>query len=79
MEELRALSRQLHDKPETAMRETQAAAWLTDYLEKNSFTVERGTSDLPTKTTVLAKPLCAYASASAITDLISLMPDNTAL
>jgi amidohydrolase len=47
-DELRELSRKLHDAPETAMEEHRAAAWLTNYLEKNSYTVERGICDLPT-------------------------------
>ncbi len=46
--QLRELSRKLHDTPETAMEEHRAAAWLTEYLEKNGFSVERGICDLPT-------------------------------
>jgi amidohydrolase len=45
---LHELSRKLHDNPETAMEEHQAAAWLTEYLEKNGFSVERGICALPT-------------------------------
>jgi amidohydrolase len=45
---LRELSLELHDNPETAMAEYKAAAWLTEYLEKNGFSVERGICDLPT-------------------------------
>ena len=47
-EELKTLSRQLHDNPEIALQEKQAAAWLSGYLEKNGFTVESGISELPT-------------------------------
>jgi len=47
-EELKALSRQLHDNPEIALKEERAAAWLGDYLEQNGYAVERGTGELPT-------------------------------
>jgi amidohydrolase len=47
-EELKALSRQLHDNPEIAFQEKQAAAWLSEYLEQNGFTLEHGTGELPT-------------------------------
>jgi amidohydrolase len=42
------LSRNLHNNPETAMEEYKAAAWLTEYLAQNGFTVEKGICDLPT-------------------------------
>jgi amidohydrolase len=45
---LRELSLKLHDTPETALEEHRAAAWLTEYLEKNGFSVERGICALPT-------------------------------
>jgi amidohydrolase len=47
-QKLGELSRKLHDNPETAMEEHKAMAWLTDYLEKSGFSVERGICDLPT-------------------------------
>jgi amidohydrolase len=45
---LHELSRKLHDTPETALEEHRAAAWLTEYLEKNGFSVEKGIYGLPT-------------------------------
>jgi amidohydrolase len=36
------LSRRIHANPELGFQEKQAAGWLTDYLEKNGFRVERG-------------------------------------
>jgi amidohydrolase len=46
--ELEAISRKIHDNPETGMNEVQAARWLSEYLEANGFRVERGTGNLPT-------------------------------
>jgi amidohydrolase len=46
--ELRELSRKIHDNPETAMQERRASGWLSEYLEKNGFKVEKGICDLPT-------------------------------
>jgi amidohydrolase len=46
--DLAGLSRKIHDNPETAMEEKNAAALLTGFLEENGFTVERGISRLPT-------------------------------
>ena len=45
---LRILTHQLHSHPETAMNEHQAAGWLTQELETNGFSVERGICGLPT-------------------------------
>jgi amidohydrolase len=36
------LSRRIHANPELGFQETQAAGWLTEYLDKNGFRVERG-------------------------------------
>ncbi len=47
-EQLAALSAKLHDNPETAFEEKQAATWITEYLEQNGFSVERGISGLST-------------------------------
>jgi amidohydrolase len=47
-QELGELSRKLHDNPEISFEEHQAAAWLTEYLEENRFSVERGICELPT-------------------------------
>ncbi len=46
--ELEELSRQIHDTPEVAFKEQQAAGWLSGYLEENGFSVERGICELPT-------------------------------
>ena len=46
--QLGALSRKIHDNPETAMQEGRASAWLTAYLKVNGFTVEKGIYKLPT-------------------------------
>lgn len=42
------LSGKLHDNPETSLQEKRAATWLTEYLEKHGFNVERGICGLPT-------------------------------
>lgn len=42
------LSRKLHDNPEVAFQERQAAGWLTEYLGAKGFSVEKGICDLPT-------------------------------
>ncbi len=39
-EELTALCTKIHENPEPGWKETKAAAWLTDYLERNGFRVE---------------------------------------
>jgi amidohydrolase len=46
--ELRNLSLKIHSNPELGFKEVKAAAWLTQYLEKNDFSVERGVCELPT-------------------------------
>ncbi len=46
--ELGELSKKLHDNPEIAFEEEKAAEWLTEYLEKNGFSVEKGICKLPT-------------------------------
>ncbi|HTY82151.1 MAG TPA: M20 family metallopeptidase [Dehalococcoidales bacterium] len=45
---LRALSRDLHDNPETAMQEKKACAWLCAHLEKLGYKVKKGVAGLPT-------------------------------
>lgn len=45
---LGGISRTLHDNPETAFEEKQAAAILTAFLEENAFTVEKGICGLET-------------------------------
>lgn len=47
-QQLRELSLKLHENPETAMKEEQASAWLTEYLERAGFSVEQGICNLPT-------------------------------
>lgn len=42
------LSLNISRNPEIGWKEVQASTWLTDYLEKNRFKVERGICDLPT-------------------------------
>jgi amidohydrolase len=46
--QLGELSRKIHANPEEAFQEFKAAAWLTEYLEENGFSVEKGICKLPT-------------------------------
>jgi len=46
--QLNELSLRIHSNPELGFQENKAAAWLTQYLEKNGFAVERGICELPT-------------------------------
>ena len=46
--ELFNLSRRIHDNPELGFHEKRASGWLTEYLEKNGFAVERGICSFPT-------------------------------
>jgi len=46
--QLRDLSLKIHSNPELGFQEVKAAAWLTRYLEKNGFAVERGICELET-------------------------------
>ncbi len=43
-----ALSHKIHKSPETGFNEVKASKWLSDYLEKNGFDIERGICELPT-------------------------------
>jgi amidohydrolase len=45
---LRKIALDIHDNPELGFHEKRAAAWLTDHLKENGFTVEMGIADLPT-------------------------------
>jgi amidohydrolase len=47
-DELERLSHRIHEHPELAFKEEQAHAWLTEFLEKQGATVERGVGGLPT-------------------------------
>jgi len=46
--QLRDLSLKIHSTPELGFQEVKAAAWLTQYLEENGFSIERGICKLPT-------------------------------
>jgi amidohydrolase len=46
--QLRELSLKIHSTPELGFHETKASGWLTQYLEKNGFSIERDISGLPT-------------------------------
>jgi len=45
---LSELSLKIHSNPELGFQEVKAAAWLTQYLEENGFSIERGICELPT-------------------------------
>ena len=47
-QELIDLSLRIHGNPELGLKETMASAWLSEYLEKHGFQVERGICGLPT-------------------------------
>ncbi len=42
------LSLKIHANPELGFHEVKATAWLTQYLEENGFSIERGICELPT-------------------------------
>ena len=46
--ELETLSRQIHDHPELCFQEVKAAAWLTEFLDKHGFKLERGVAGIDT-------------------------------
>ena len=46
--QLSQLSLKIHSSPELGFQEVKAAAWLTQYLEENGFSIERGICELPT-------------------------------
>ncbi|MBI4188578.1 MAG: M20 family metallopeptidase [Chloroflexi bacterium] len=46
--ELRELSLKIHANPELGFHEEKASVWLTQYLEENGFSLERGICRLPT-------------------------------
>ena len=45
---LSELSLKIHSNPELGFQEVKAAAWLTQYLEENGFSIEHGICELPT-------------------------------
>jgi amidohydrolase len=47
-DELEVLSRQIHDHPELAYEEVQACGWLSDFLAKQGYKVERGVGGVET-------------------------------
>ncbi len=47
-DEIVALSRQIHDNPEIGFKETKASNWITEYLEKQGFSVEKSLCQLTT-------------------------------
>jgi amidohydrolase len=47
-DELEALSRRIHDHPELAYQETQAAGWLTEFLAAKGLKVEAGVAGVDT-------------------------------
>lgn len=46
--ELMALSLKIHANPEIGFHETKAAEWLTQFLQDNSFAVQKGIAGLDT-------------------------------
>lgn len=42
------LSLKIHANPELGFQESRAAAWLTQYLKENGFSIEHGICELPT-------------------------------
>jgi amidohydrolase len=47
-DELEALSRQIHDHPELGYQEVKACGWLSDFLGRQGFKVERGVGGVDT-------------------------------
>jgi len=46
--QLSQLSLKIHSNPELGFQEVKAATWLTQYLEENGFSMQRGICELPT-------------------------------
>ncbi len=60
---LKKIALDIHSNPELGFHEKQAAAWLTDHLKEDGFTVEMGIADLPTAwkaTYGSGKPVIAF-------------------
>jgi len=47
-DQLSELALKIHSNPELGFQEVKAATWLTEYLEENGFSTERGICELPT-------------------------------
>ncbi len=64
-QELIDLSLRIHANPELGYEEVKASGWLTEYLEKNGFKIERNISGLPTAfraTYGIGKPVIAMVA-----------------
>jgi len=46
--QLQKIALKIHAHPEIGLKEVKASGWLTAYLEKKGFTIERGICDMPT-------------------------------
>jgi amidohydrolase len=71
-DELERLSHLIHANPELAFKEEKAAAWLTEFLEKQGAAVERGVGGLPTA-------FCATVPGSGPGPTIAIMAEYDAL
>ncbi|MGH7415609.1 MAG: amidohydrolase, partial [Candidatus Rokuibacteriota bacterium] len=47
-DELEAISRQIHEHPELAYQEVKACGWLSDFLARQGFKVEKGVGGVDT-------------------------------
>src|SRR5215471_12101398 len=47
-DDLEQLSHRIHANPELCFKEEKAAAWLTEFLERQGAQIERGVGGLPT-------------------------------
>ena len=47
-QQLSELALRIHSNPEPGFHEVKASTWLTEYLEENGFSIERGICELPT-------------------------------
>lgn len=47
-DDLQSLCLKIHSCPETGLNEFKAAAWITEYLQKNGFVIQKGIGNLPT-------------------------------
>jgi amidohydrolase len=47
-DQLGELALKIHSNPEVGFQEVKASTWLTEYLEENGFSIERGICELPT-------------------------------
>ncbi len=47
-QQLREIALKIHANPELGFQEVKAAGWLSQYLEENGFSLERGVGEIPT-------------------------------